>query len=398
MIYIHMNKLHISILALLVVSISFLVYAIVSKSGKSKSNNHKAKNDHEIPTRVVGVQVRPVYFRFNKQQNNVTTLPLIRVFEEVLKNRDGTFASTVKEANLIFFDNLTYIDRYIRHYLKSFPTESMYIYGVMGSDHVAGKDLIYKLLRKTMDSHNLTKHIPKTFLLPSEINKLIAEHKHNNIYIIKKNLQRQQGNLITNDISLIQKNANDYVVCQELLQNPLIFQKRKINLRFYLLIVVTDDNVGLYLYHNGFIYYTPEYFEKGSIDPHKNITTGYIDRRVYTENPMTFEELATVLGPSYNSIFANTIHMFRAFKPTFKSLFRSSNPPNKSTCFMIMGCDVAPDEDFNVKLMEINKGPDLSYKDDRDKRVKYTMISDMMSLVFHGIGTKHKQTSGFIYI
>ena len=35
------------------------------------------------------------------------------------------------------------------------------------------------------------------------------------------------------------------------------------------------------------MYYTPELFEKNSSDLKKNITTGYIDRQIYIDNPLT---------------------------------------------------------------------------------------------------------------
>ena len=44
--------------------------------------------------------------------------------------------------------------------------------------------------------------------------------------------------------------------------------------------------------------------------------------------------------------------------------------------FVIMGADIAVDKDLSVKLMEINKGPDLGYKDKRDGSVKYNLIKN----------------------
>ena len=61
---------------------------------------------------------------------------------------------------------------------------------------------------------------------------------------------------------------------------------------------------------------------------------------------------------------------------------------NKQFRFNIFGIDIAPDESLNVKIMELNKAPDLSYKDDRDANVKLNMVKDMMNLVgiFETIG------------
>ena len=46
------------------------------------------------------------------------------------------------------------------------------------------------------------------------------------------------------------------------------------------------------------MYYTPELFEKGNPSFKKNITTGYIDRKVYDENPLTHEDFKKYLDDS----------------------------------------------------------------------------------------------------
>ena len=46
-----------------------------------------------------------------------------------------------------------------------------------------------------------------------------------------------------------------------------------------------------------------------------------------------------------------------------------------------MGCDIAPDNELKVKVLEINKGPDVMYKDERDKKVKYNLVLDMFEKI-----------------
>ena len=41
-------------------------------------------------------------------------------------------------------------------------------------------------------------------------------------------------------------------------------------------------------------YHTPKFFDYNSIDL-KNITTGYIDRQVYVENPLTTQDFRDIL-------------------------------------------------------------------------------------------------------
>jgi hypothetical protein len=53
----------------------------------------------------------------------------------------------------------------------------------------------------------------------------------------------------------------------------------------------------------------------------------------------------------------------------------------KHTLFQLFGSDVAPTADLDAYLMEINKGPDLDAKDERDKKVKTRVQEDIFKVV-----------------
>ena len=48
--------------------------------------------------------------------------------------------------------------------------------------------------------------------------------------------------------------------------------------------------------------------------------------------------------------------------------------------FQVFGADIAPDENLKATLMEINKGPDLGYKDGRDGDLKKSMVEDIFKI------------------
>ena len=67
------------------------------------------------------------------------------------------------------------------------------------------------------------------------------------------------------------------------------------------------------------------------------------------------------------------------FKTLFNRIKKEILPIEKTlpmNKFVIMGADIAVDKDLGIKLMEINKGPDLRYKDKRDGNVKYNLIKN----------------------
>ena len=97
-----------------------------------------------------------------------------------------------------------------------------------------------------------------------------------------------------------EKNDYPYVVVQELLQDPYTISGRKINLRVYVLVVKNNNKTNLYIYSDGFMYYTAELFQKNSTDTKINITTGYIDRKVYEENPLTHNDFKSYLDSDRN--------------------------------------------------------------------------------------------------
>lgn len=313
-------------------------------------------------------------FQFNQTFDNYYNSDTI--ISQFLKLLNGIPVKSFYEANIILFSDYTLIDQNL-YKIKFNKNKHYYVYGMSGSDEMADKIKLSLYMPKNT--------IPKSYILSNDIDldNLIKDNL--NLYILKKNIQRQEGIIITNNIKFIIDNKNNYVVAQELLQNPLLVNGRKINMRVYLLIIIKNNNINFYIYNNGFIYYSLEKWKKNSISKEVNITTGYIDRKIYEENPLTHEDLYNFLGDS-NSIKLkqSILNLFKTVKESYKTKLISENKLNNITYFNIFGCDIAPDNDLNVKLIEINKGPDLSYKDKRDENVKYNLLKDCIDIVYVG--------------
>lgn len=289
----------------------------------------------------------------------------------------GKFAQT----ELLMFETLNYVDQLMKK--VPYPLSIKYVYGVCGSDLMANKGYLADTLYKKYgsDAHDM---IPATYLLDSEsaIQQIKNEFDPSNVYILKKNIQRQEGYLLTRNLHEILQNRNEYVVCQKMLQNPYLVNGRKINLRIYLVVMAKHGNVSFYYFDNGFLYYTPLMFKPTSMNPGEVITTGYIDRQVYKENPMTLRDLEQFLGETkYDKLMISVHMLLKKVKMAYQERLRAENAGLPGVKFLVYGCDVAPDSDLQVQLMEINKGPDLNYKDDRDKAVKLTMVRQVMNLV-----------------
>lgn len=330
-----------------------------------------------LSSKTLFFQTRPnKFFRFNSDLSNDTNeiRDMIKPFISIFKESGISPAESVESSNIIFFHLITdYRNKYLfLHNVK----KHLYIYSLLSVDLLASKSSMYEILMFKNPIHLVNKFTPKTFLIKNE--KLFKKFKTNfdpkKKYILKNNNQKQKGCIITNDIEYISDNYTNYVVIQELLQNPYTVNGHKINIRMYLLFTTKDTSLQAYLFEDGFIYYTPEIFEKNSLSHEKNITTGYIDREIYRDNPLTYKDfLATLSNDEQSLVRKNIFDMFTFICNSFKStILKYDN--NHHTKFLLFGCDVAIDNKLRCKIMEMNKGPDLSYKDTYDSVVKFQLV------------------------
>jgi len=76
----------------------------------------------------------------------------------------------------------------------------------------------------------------------------------------------------------------------------------------------------------------------------------------------------------------------------------SNKKLNNHVRFQLFGADLAPDANLGVKLMEINKGPDLDAKDERDKQVKLNVQRDIFTIVDPEQGLSSERGTKFVKI
>jgi hypothetical protein len=321
------------------------------------------------------------YFCYADDLLNTTSVQPTPTTLEVLTER-GIQVAANDEASTYLFETLNDIDNLM--VTAKFGPNARLVYGIRGTDFMANKATLADSIRRTLPKSRSDALLPVTYIYGNredEERLARATSQHPGLLcILKKNVQRQEGNLITREPGVVLgAGQQGYVVCQEVLQDPLTVGERKINLRVYVLVTVTANGVSFYAYRNGFIYYTPKEWKPNSDDPEHNITTGYIDRRVYQENPMTLGDLEQHMGAeSYDKLWKSILVMIKDVATAYSdTLLRVNAPIAGDVKFLVYGFDVAPDTKLDVKLMEINKGPDLEYKDERDKEVKLAMVRDM---------------------
>jgi hypothetical protein len=282
----------------------------------------------------------------------------------------------------------TYCESNVRAF-KSVQTGKK-LFMIDGCDWIASKVALWQLIKNEFGdkAHTI---MPETFVLSdrrdmNNFKKFYDSRKAKNSgckFILKNFQQRQEGLRLSNNINHIKESVKDgFKIVQDYLENPFIISGRKINLRYYLLIRCQNGKINGWIFNDGFLYYTPEYFEKYSMNFKKTITTGYIDRKVYEVNPLTIKDFRKYLGPEKAKKWDDEV--INKMGMVMKALSRqicSSKKLSKHLRFQIFGADLAPDENLNGTLMEINKGPDIGFKDERDGNVKKQMVEDAFNVI-----------------
>lgn len=354
---------------------------------------------------------------------------LNETMNDVLK-KNAHFTTDHNDADLVLPCGYDYIDKEISSIpLRQKSNNPRRVFIIQGADEITAKNYLWKNI---VDYHGVEfakKISPNTYLLTNqhkqdEIKRFETDHIPGKKYILKKNIQRQTGLKITNDIDEIKKNDERYVVVQELLEDSYLVNNRKINLRVYIVVVCHKNNTDVYVFDDGFMYYTQKEFirDPNNLDPMNHITTGYVDRDVYTKNPLTHTDFKKYLdstpGTKYHkdSPTVRELNIYESFlreqglsiskfvfddiKKLIKNVFLSlkGHICQKTDFFnkkvhiyddysiQIFGADVAINEKLQAQIIEINKGPDLSPKDERDGTIKKKLMNDVLEI----IGLKNK--------
>lgn len=262
------------------------------------------------------------------------------------------------------------------------------IFGITGCDQIVSKNSLWTLIILKYGRKKASQLMPNTYLIYKPSDMKLFQHTYNpqKVYILKKNVQRQTGLKITNNLREIMslQRDSDFKLVQELLMDPFVLNKRKINLRIYLLIVCHGKKRYAFIHKRGFMYYTPNFFVKNTLEKDINITSGYVSREVYEENPLTLTDFKKWLeqnGYSSNKCFHNIKHLFYEIMEAISWPLCEMKSLKKNTTFQLFGADVAPDENLGSRLIELNKGPDMGAKGHRDKELKRKVQEDVFDLL-----------------
>jgi hypothetical protein len=284
--------------------------------------------------------------------------------------------------------NLVEMELYIIKDLK--PTTI--IYGIVGCDNIVSKNNLWDILENQYGRKDAVNYMPLTFVVDNDehLLELRENHSKGDKYILKKNVQRKKGLFITDSIDYIMKNANteDFIIIQKYIKEPLLINKRKLNIRIYVAIVYKSRKTRLYLYYEGKCIYTnKDYLSEGVDDDfERNITSFNLDNDIYLKNPLLLEDLRIYLNnvgtnntgdKLLEDIYILIKNVCLPMKPEI-----CNNYPNiiDNTCFQLFGGDVIVTRDYKPLLLEFNKGPSMTTEIVKDQQMKKGLIEDTFKL------------------
>src|SRR6478609_57052 len=299
----------------------------------------------------------------------------------------------------------TYVENELAENDHFHHKKSGHVLGIPNADSFAAKDRVWKMLERKYGREGATQYMPQTWVTyeKEDVQNFFqyAKSHANELYIMKKNVQQQQGLHIFSDLSEgLEAFERKYVVIQKVLRDPFIINGRKINIRVYVLIVCHKGKKSFYIYDDGFVYYSKAMYNSGT-SRDEIITSGYLSRDVYENSPLTTKDFLRYLDEKHGSsavgrFIESRNEVFRGFMEAAKDNFCLSDKIPSDVIFaQSFGVDLQPDKNLDVKILEWNKGQSLEIMDTRDGQVKQKMIDDIyrtLGLVQDGV------YSGFIKV
>jgi hypothetical protein len=270
--------------------------------------------------------------------------------------------------------------------------KTKYIFGLNGCDSIVSKNKIWESLVKCYGRKYASTLMPESYIL-DDLNEMqvfrsnFKSHK-NEIYILKKNVQRKEGLKLTRDFfEILSGSADNYRVVQKYMTDLYLVKNRKINLRIYLLIVIKDFTIYFYSCKNGKCIYTNKEYNDNDLDFESNITSYHLDMSIYKKNPRNFKELSYYIDINSENknnskiLFDNIELLMHDISICLAKNFYQSKNISGTTCFQLFGADVIFNKEFHPYLLELNKGPDMSARDKIDENMKRSVQNDMFKIV-----------------
>ena len=211
---------------------------------------------------------------------------------------------------------------------------------------------------------NRTKMVLSTLIL---INPQYSMSGKQNIWIIKPGRKSRGRDIkILNSLEEILKyiEVPNYWVAQKYIENPLLINNRKFDIRQWVLITNMDP-IEIWVYNRCYLRFAAEEFSFDELSNNfRHLTNNSISKDsndFVRSNSMWFcEEFQEYLSGIYGRDVWNS-EIFQRIKDISKAVLRSPGKLVRKNSFELLGLDLMVSTDLKVWLLEINTSPAMDY-------------------------------------
>ncbi|XP_049952504.1 tubulin polyglutamylase TTLL5 isoform X2 [Schistocerca serialis cubense] len=243
--------------------------------------------------------------------------------------------------------------------------------------------------------------IPQTFVMPAEYRELCSSHHRNKGPWIVKPVASSRGRGIYIVNSPEQVPLEETVVVAKYIDNPLLVDGHKCDLRLYV-VVTSYDPLLVYLYEEGLVRFATVKYDSGGKhlwNPCMHLCNYSINKYhsdyVKSDDPEAEDvghkwTLSALLRHLRAAGTDTALLMSRIEEVIVKSILASAPPivaacrmfvPHTHNCFELYGFDILVDSELKPWLLEVNLSPSLGCDSPLDVRVKSAMLVDLLTLV-----------------
>lgn len=278
------------------------------------------------------------------------------------------------------------------------------LYTTMRNYYTATNQYIFDKLPITFTVENQEDEEYQRFL--ALYNRLEAEKKESrsqNLWILKPGEFTNRGNGITvcqtlEEINAIIKPAAEksYIV-QKYIENPLLINKRKFDIRCYAMITGINGIIQGYFYLDGYLRTTSKEFSMEEIsNPFIHLTNDAIQKhsteygKYENGNKLSYREFQKYLDQHFpdkkNNFFNGILPQIREIiKDTMKASFMKIDKNRRLHCMEVLGYDFMIDQNFKPWLIEINTNPCLETSSPHLRNIIPAMLDNAFKIVLDSL-------------
>lgn len=322
------------------------------------------------------------------------------------------------------------------------------IFAVKGADQLCSKNRLWHRLQYYWGRDRASQVTPESWDVANKqdraaLSGLSSDDLANGIFILKKNIQRKRGLEMVRGMVAVDSALNSdhkWRVVQRYIKYPLCINKRKLNIRLYVCIVCPGNGKRpqWWLHQLGKCIYTASRYDPVSSnanpealsDREQHFTSFNLDSTATygpvskggAELPETLADLAnhpTVGHTKWQKLWLDIVNAVsairKAYTATTNNMLSENHDDGRPTmcfidtalkghrCFQLFGMDVIVDTmpssenkqyletPWQPLILELNKGPEMSFKSPNDHIMKPQVMTDCMQLGVDNIQTRWQE-------